>query len=93
MKSDVTVITIGWNTLTNTLALVLCIRLLRMFENIPKWQTELVCLVLLLILKKGTSQIALVKKKNAKSILWDYFGLKAEEDGKVQKENKSHPVC
>jgi len=34
-----------------------------------------------------------VKKKNAKSIVWDYFGLRAEEDGTVKKTNELRPVC
>ena len=41
----------------------------------------------------GSNEIVLVKKKNAKSIVWDYFGLEAEEDGTVSKQNESRPVC
>ena len=36
--------------------------------------------------------IFLVKKKNSKSIVWDYFGLKAD-DGSVLKDNEARPVC
>ena len=35
----------------------------------------------------------LVKKKNAKSIVWNYFGLKADGNGIVLKEQENRPVC
>ena len=41
----------------------------------------------------GGNEIVLVKKKNAKSVVWDYFGLEAEEDGTVSKQTESCPVC
>ena len=35
----------------------------------------------------------LVKKKNAKSIVWNYFGLKADKNGIALKEHDDHPIC
>ena len=43
--------------------------------------------------RDSESGINLVKKKNSKSIVWDYFGLKAEDDGLVLKDNEARPVC
>ena len=43
--------------------------------------------------RDSESGINLVKKKNSKSIVWDYFGLKAEDDGSVLKDNEARPVC
>ena len=41
----------------------------------------------------GSTEIVLVKKKNAKGVVWGYFGLEAEEDRTVLKQNESYPVC
>ena len=35
----------------------------------------------------------LVKKKNAKSIVWNYFGLKGDKNGNALKEHDNRPVC
>ena len=35
----------------------------------------------------------LVKKKNAKSIVWNYFGLKGDKNGNALKEHDDRPVC
>ena len=35
----------------------------------------------------------LVKKKNVKSIVWNYFGLKADGNGTVLKEYDNRPAC
>ena len=35
----------------------------------------------------------LVKKKNAKSIVWNYFGLKGDRNGNALKEHDDRPVC
>ena len=40
-----------------------------------------------------TEATDLVKKKNAKSIVWNYFGLKADGNGIALKEHKNRPVC
>ena len=40
-----------------------------------------------------TEATDLVKKKNAKSIVWNYFGLKADGNGIVLKEHENRPVC
>ena len=37
--------------------------------------------------------ITLVKKKNAKSIVWNYFGLKGDKNGIALKEHDDRPIC
>ena len=37
--------------------------------------------------------ITLVKEKNAKSIVWNYFGLKGDKNGIVLKEHDDRPIC
>ena len=41
----------------------------------------------------SSSQINIVKKKNTKSPVWTFFGLKASDSGCVNKEDIDRPVC
>ena len=41
----------------------------------------------------ASSELTLTKKPKAVSIVWDYFGLKADNEGRVLTEKESLPVC
>ena len=37
--------------------------------------------------------ISVVKKRNTTSIVWDYFGLRANPDGSVVRGEANYPMC
>ena len=37
--------------------------------------------------------ISVVKKRNTTSVVWDYFGLRANRDGSVVRGKANYPVC
>lgn len=41
----------------------------------------------------STSAPTLIRKSNAKSPAWDYFGLRVDEKGKVVKCTADKPIC
>ena len=41
----------------------------------------------------ASSELTLMKKPKAVSIVWDYFGLRADNEGRVLTEKESLPVC
>jgi len=71
---------------------IICMRELRMFKSLQMADTTC-CTTHSHKSRDSESGINLVKKKNSKSIIWDYFGLKAEDDGSVLKDNEACPVC
>ena len=40
-----------------------------------------------------TEEVVLVKKPNATSIVWNYFGLEANEQGTPKRDKDQTPVC
>ena len=55
--------------------------------------TCIVCCVHGLIMAEAHAEECLIKKPNSKSVVWNYFGVKANEHSIILPEEEERPIC